>query len=258
MCTNVLIAGRAQRALGNNKARWESENPTGQAVTMEHPIMTTTNGTPVEETSVELKDASNWAENITSTAINMRAGERLSGAARRLWEAGSPLHASDRFSPEHRHAVQLQLDALIMQPEVLAWVAREARDHLVKVEAAEVPQEAEPVTDTEAAPSPMYLEILEYLERGTFPPAELVDRFVTHDPIMGYVTWRIVDWVLWRAKVGRPLCRAADDDLFPIAFQAAKDLAIAELEVRWASQDRLRGWHTVSDDDARRFAHSRH
>ena len=98
--------------------------------------MTTTNGTPVEP-SVALKDASNWAENITSTAINMRAGERLSGAALRLWEAGSPLHASDRFSPEHRHAVQLQLDALIMQPEVLAWVAREARDHLVEVEAAE-------------------------------------------------------------------------------------------------------------------------
>ncbi len=33
--------------------------------------------------------------------------------------------------------MKLSLDALIMQPEVLAWVAREARDHLVKVEAAE-------------------------------------------------------------------------------------------------------------------------
>jgi len=217
--------------------------------------MTHTNGTPVEA-SVALKDASNWAENITSTAINMRAGERLSGAARRLWEAGAPLHASDRFSPEHRHAVQLQLDALIMQPEVLAWVAREARDHLAKVEAAEEATSAP--ADVEIAPSPMYLEIREYLEGPTYPPAELVNQFVTHDRVMGYVTWRIVDWVLWRAKVGRPLRRAADSDSFPIAFQAAKDVAIAELEERWAMQDRLRGLHTVTDDDARHMAHSRH
>ncbi len=35
--------------------------------------MTTTNGTPVEETSVELKDAMNWAADIVNTAINRSA-----------------------------------------------------------------------------------------------------------------------------------------------------------------------------------------
>ena len=98
--------------------------------------MTTTNGTPVEP-SIALKDATSWASNIVHTAINMCADERLSGAARRLWDAGAPLHEAPQWSPEHRHAVQLQLDALIMQPEVLAWVAREARDHLATVETAE-------------------------------------------------------------------------------------------------------------------------
>ncbi len=33
--------------------------------------MTTTNGTPVEETSVELGDAMNWAADIVNTAINL-------------------------------------------------------------------------------------------------------------------------------------------------------------------------------------------
>ena len=51
--------------------------------------MTTTNGTPVEP-SVALKDATSWASNIVHTAINMCADERLSGAARRLWDAGAP------------------------------------------------------------------------------------------------------------------------------------------------------------------------
>ncbi len=99
--------------------------------------MTTTNGTPVEETSVELGDAMNWAADIVNTAINMRAHTRLSGAALRLWDAAVPLFESKNLSIEHRQAIKLCLDALIMQPEVLAWVAREARDHLVKVEAGE-------------------------------------------------------------------------------------------------------------------------
>ncbi len=42
-----------------------------------------------------------------------------------------PLFETERWSGQHRQAVKLSLDALIMQPEVLAWVAREARDHLV-------------------------------------------------------------------------------------------------------------------------------
>ena len=99
--------------------------------------MTTTNGTPVEETSVELGDAMNWAADIVNTAINMRAHTRLSGAALRLWDAAIPLFESKNLSIEHRQAIKLCLDALIMQPEVLAWVAREARYHLVKVEAGE-------------------------------------------------------------------------------------------------------------------------
>jgi len=97
--------------------------------------MTTTNGTPVEETSVELGDATSWAENIVHTAINMRASERLSGAALRMWGAGALLIEAGGGT-DHRLGVKLSLDALIMQPEVLAWVAREARDHLAKVEAA--------------------------------------------------------------------------------------------------------------------------
>ena len=99
--------------------------------------MTTTNGTPVEETSVELGDAMNWAADIVNTAINMRAHTRLSGAALRLWDAAVPLFESKNLSIEHRQAIKLCLDALIMQPEVLAWVAREARDHLATVETAE-------------------------------------------------------------------------------------------------------------------------
>ena len=105
--------------------------------------MTTSNNTtstPVEkdqETSLDLRDATNWAENIVHTAINMRAADRLSGAALRLWEAGAPLFEAETGSPDHREAVKLSLDALIMQPEVLAWVAREARDHLATVETAE-------------------------------------------------------------------------------------------------------------------------
>ena len=91
--------------------------------------MTTTNGTPVEEASVELRDATNWAADIVNTAINLNAADRLSGAALRLWEAAVPLFETERWSGQHRQAVKLSLDALIMQPEVLAWVAREARDH---------------------------------------------------------------------------------------------------------------------------------
>ena len=94
--------------------------------------MTTTN-----HTSVALGDATSWAENIVHTAINMRAADRLSGAALRLWQAGAPLFEAETGSPDHRQAVKLSLDALIMQPEVLAWVARESRDHLANVEAAE-------------------------------------------------------------------------------------------------------------------------
>jgi len=99
--------------------------------------MTTTNGTPVEEASMELRDAMNWASDIVNTAINMRASDRLTGAALRLWDAAIPLFESKNFSVEHRQAIKLCLDALIMQPEVLAWVAREARDHLMQMEAAE-------------------------------------------------------------------------------------------------------------------------
>ena len=100
--------------------------------------MTTTNGTPVDEASVELRDATNWAADIVNTAINMDAPTRLSGAALRVWETAQRVLAdAPRESAEHRHGVKLSLDALIMQPEALAWVASEARDHLVKVEAAE-------------------------------------------------------------------------------------------------------------------------
>jgi len=99
---------------------------------------------------MELRDAMNWAADIVNTAINMRAHTRLSGAALRLWDAAIPLFESKNLSIEHRQAIKLCLDALIMQPEVLAWVAREARDHFVKVEAAEtgapqaVPEATEP------------------------------------------------------------------------------------------------------------------
>jgi hypothetical protein len=76
--------------------------------------MTTTNGTPVEEASVELRDAMNWAADIVNTAINMRADTRLSGAALRLWDAAVPLFESKNLSVEHRQAIKLCLDALIM------------------------------------------------------------------------------------------------------------------------------------------------
>ena len=75
--------------------------------------MTTTNGTPVEETSVELMDAMNWAADIVNTAINMRAHTRLSGAVLRLWDAAVPLFESKNLSVEHRQAIKLCLDALI-------------------------------------------------------------------------------------------------------------------------------------------------
>ncbi len=69
--------------------------------------MPTTNGTPVE-----LREATNWAENIVHTAINVKAGDRLSGAALRIWETPSPLFESDPESSEQRQAVKLSLDAL--------------------------------------------------------------------------------------------------------------------------------------------------
>jgi hypothetical protein len=132
--------------------------------------MTTTNGTPtaaetLQETSMHLMDATNWAADIVNTAINMRAHTRLSGAALRLWEAAVPLFETERWSGQHRQAIKLSLDALIMQPEVLAWVAREARDHLVKVEAAETTPAPTKITwlqDGQKA-----LAVIRALEAGT-------------------------------------------------------------------------------------------
>ena len=125
----------------------------------------TTNGTPPDETSVDLKDATNWAADIVNTAINMRAHTRLSGAALRLWDAAVPLFETECWSGQHRQAVKLSLDALIMQPDVLAWVAREARDHLAKVEAAEttpVPTKTSWLQDGQKA-----LAVIRALEAGT-------------------------------------------------------------------------------------------
>ena len=96
--------------------------------------MTTTNGTPVEETSVALKDATNWAQGITLAAINMYASELLTGEASALWEAAVPLCEAARYSVPDRRAILMQLDALLMQPEALVTVAQRTRDHLVRVE----------------------------------------------------------------------------------------------------------------------------
>ncbi len=68
-----LTARRRRVCAEANSSPLEEPDPTGQAVTKERTIMTTTNGTPVEEASMELRDAMNWAADIVNTAINMRA-----------------------------------------------------------------------------------------------------------------------------------------------------------------------------------------
>lgn len=137
--TYATSARRRRVRAETNNSPLESYNNPQRATSQRMGIhMTTTNGTPVKETSLQLREATSWAENIVHTAINMKAADRLSGAALRLWDAAVPLwEGGETASPDHRQAVKLSLDALIMQPEVLAWVAREARDHLAKVEAAD-------------------------------------------------------------------------------------------------------------------------
>ncbi len=77
--------------------------------------MTTDTVPPVEAASLGLREATSWAENIVHTAINMKAADRLSGAALRLWETAVPLfERGEEASPDHRQAVKLSLDALIM------------------------------------------------------------------------------------------------------------------------------------------------
>lgn len=104
-------------------------------------------------------------------------------------------------------------------------------------------------------PSPMYLELLEMLECGEVPSAALVDQFLTHDRVMSFIKARVVDWVLWRFKEGRPLQRGADTDAFSVALQATHDTAVAEMDARWAKQDRLHGRHDATAEDGQRLAH---
>jgi len=114
--------------------------------------MTTINDTTIaaeklQGPSAELQDATNWASGIVNAAINMDAGEELTGQAKELWSTASSLFESARFSAQHRKGLKLRLDALLMQPEVLIDVAREAGDHLVATEAAEKAQG--PLSDDE-------------------------------------------------------------------------------------------------------------
>ena len=108
----------------------------------------------------------------------------------------------------------------------------------------------------EIAPSPMYLEIMEILECGDLPDAELIDRFLTHDRIMAFVEGRIVDWVLWRSKVGRPLERRARDDNFSAALDLAGILATIQVYERWSKEQQQHGAYVATEEDGSRLARS--
>ncbi len=103
-------------------------------------------------------------------------------------------------------------------------------------------------------PSPEYLEIMEILECGEFPSAELVDRFLVKDRTMAFIRARIVDWALWRTRQARPLRRLANDDTFSVELEAAHDTAVARMRARWAEQDRRHSGRDVTPEDARRLA----
>lgn len=108
----------------------------------------------------------------------------------------------------------------------------------------------------QSAPSPEYLEIMEILECGALPPAELVDRFLVNDRTLAFIRGRIVDWVLWRAGQGRPLRQLAADDMLSVALQAVHDTAVAKLRACWRDGDRQQSYHDVMVEDVRRLAHT--
>jgi hypothetical protein len=69
-------------------------------------------------------------------------------------------------------------------------------------------------------PSQEYLDILGIMACGEFPSEELLNRFLTYDPIMPYVSARIMDWMLWRMRHGRVFERLASDDSSSIALMS--------------------------------------
>ncbi len=113
---------------------------------------TTTAAETLQEPSVLLKDVTNWAEYLLDAATAQGVHERLTGTAAELWDASMSYTEAPRWSVQHRQGIHWGLDALIMQPEVLPWIAREARDRLSKTEAAEEVQStpAPAVTDAKS------------------------------------------------------------------------------------------------------------
>ena len=213
--------------------------------------MTTTNGTPVEETSVELMDAMNWAADIVNTAINMRASDRLTGAALRLWDAAIPLFESKNLSVEHRQAIKLCLDALIMQPEVLAWVAREARDHLVEVEAAEdtpmrrvcrvidetLAREGVVTTETELEQAPLAADVRDTLSpMGDKLPETLHVPLAVNHTIDGVICELRPDGALNLSSSPLGLVRMEPREAYALAMFMRSPAAVALLEAQNAAR----------------------
>lgn len=192
--------------------------------------------------SVDLQDASNWASGIVNAAINMHAGKLMTGQARALWDDMGEFGA--RYALDTHIGYIKALDALIASPEATQVVLQRVRNRLLKEDpglaAYGKASPEHPPLGQSVAPSPHYLKVLEILERGEFPPAELFDRLVVHDQVVSYIRWRIVDWVVWRQKTGRPLARNANDDTFPIEYEAARSLALEEFNRRWEAKERLR------------------
>ena len=227
--------------------------------------MTTSNGTPVEKASLRLRQATSWAENIVHTAINMQAADRLSGAALRLWETAVPLfEGGPTASPDHRQAVKLCLDALIMQPEVLAWVAREARDHLMQMEAAEdtpmrrvcrvidetLAREGVVTTETELEQAPLAANVRDTLSAiaDKLPETLHVPLAVNHT-IDGVICELRPDGALELSSTALGLVRMEPRDAYALGMFLRSPAAVALLEAQNAAR-MTEGELSYQDDQA--------
>lgn len=125
-------------------------------MTTSHDTNTNKTTSGLREPSTYLKDLTNWAAGITLAAINMRVDERLMGEASLLWEASVELTEAPRWSTADRRAVLLQIEALLLQPEALVWVAQQVRTRMLMIEAADAHSPVESPddgTDLELDPS---------------------------------------------------------------------------------------------------------